>query len=74
LGTAGEEVRSMEKTRYDVVPQDGGWAVESGGKSTPPFPSKELAISAATRRAEQDSPAEVIVQAEDGTVEEERTV
>ena len=29
----------MEKTRYEVVPQDDGWAVETGGKSTPPFPS-----------------------------------
>jgi hypothetical protein len=64
----------MEKTRYDVVPKDGEWAVETGGKSTPPFPSKELAISAATRRAEQDSPAEVVVHAEDGTVEEQKTV
>jgi Uncharacterized protein conserved in bacteria (DUF2188) len=68
------EVTSMEKTRYDVVPSDGGWAVESGGKSTPAFPSKELAISAATARAQQDSPAEVIVHTEDGSVEEERTV
>jgi hypothetical protein len=68
------EVTSMERTRYDVVPSDGGWAVETGGKSTPPFPTKELAISAATRRAGQDSPAEVIVHAEDGTVEEEKTV
>jgi Uncharacterized protein conserved in bacteria (DUF2188) len=64
----------MEKTRYDVVPSDGGWAVESGGKSTPAFPSKELAISAATARAKQDSPAEVVVHTEDGSVEEERTV
>jgi Uncharacterized protein conserved in bacteria (DUF2188) len=68
------EVTSMERTRYDVVPSDGGWAVESGGKSTPAFPSKELAISAATARAQQDSPAEVIVHTEDGSVEEERTV
>ena len=64
----------MEKTRYEVVPQDGGWAVETGGKSTPAFPSKELAISAATTRAKQDAPADVIVHAEDGTVEEELTV
>jgi Uncharacterized protein conserved in bacteria (DUF2188) len=64
----------MERTRYDVVPSDGGWAVESGGKSTPAFPSKELAISAATARAQQDSPADVIVHTEDGSVEEERTV
>jgi hypothetical protein len=64
----------MERTRYDVVPQDDGWAVETEGKSTPPFPSKELAISAATARAKQDSPADVIVHAEDGTVEEQMTV
>ena len=44
------------------------------GKSTPPFPSKELAISAATARAKQDAPADVIVHAEDGTVEEEKAV
>ena len=64
----------MEKTRYDVVPSDGGWAVETGGKSTPAFPSKELAVSAATARAQQDAPAEVFVHAEDGSVEEELTV
>jgi hypothetical protein len=73
-GKADTEVTSMEKTRYDVVPSDGGWAVETGGKSTPAFPSKELAISAATSRAQQDAPAEVIVHAADGSVEEERTV
>ena len=73
-GKAIEEVTSMERTRYDVVPQDDGWAVETEGKATPPFPSKELAISAATARAKQDSPADVIVHAADGSVEEERTV
>jgi hypothetical protein len=35
---------------------------------------KGSAVAAAMRRAEQDSPAEVIVHAEDATVEEERTV
>ena len=64
----------MEKTRYEVVPVDDGWAVESGGKSTPPLPSKELAVSAAMRRATEDAPAEVIVHAEDGSVEEELAV
>jgi Uncharacterized protein conserved in bacteria (DUF2188) len=73
-GKAQREVTSMEKTRYEVVPMDGGWAVETGGKSTPAFPSKELAISAATARAKEDSPADVIVHAEDGSVEEELTV
>jgi hypothetical protein len=73
-GKLEKEVTSMEKTRYEVVPQDDGWAVESGGKSTPPFPSKELAISAATARAKQDPPAQVIVHSKDGTVEEEKTV
>jgi hypothetical protein len=64
----------MEKTRYDVVPSDDGWAVENEGKSTPAFPSKELAISAATARAKQEAPAEVIVHAQDGSVEQELTV
>ena len=64
----------MGKTRYEVVPKDDGWAVETEGKATPPFPSKELAISAATARAKQDAPADVIVHSEDGSVEEELTV
>ena len=74
MGKADAEVISMERTRYEVVPQDDGWAVETGGKSTPPFPSKELAISAATARAKEDAPADVIVHAQDGTVEQELTV
>jgi hypothetical protein len=61
-------------TTYEVIPKDDGWAVETEGKSTPAFPSKELAISAATTRAQQDAPAEVIVHAQDGSVEEKRTV
>jgi hypothetical protein len=64
----------MATTTYDVIPKDDGWALEVGGKSTPAFPSRELAISAATKRAKDDSPAEVIVHAEDGTVEETLTV
>jgi hypothetical protein len=50
--------------------------------STPPsvnisptrLPSKELAVSAAKRRAEEDAPADVIVHAEDGPDEQELTV
>jgi hypothetical protein len=63
----------MEMTRYEVVPKDGEWAVETGGKSTPPFPTKELAIAAATRRAQDDAPSELIVHAEDGTVQDQQT-
>lgn len=63
----------MERTRYDVVPKDDGWVVESGGRSTPPLPTKELAVNAATSRAQEDEPAEVVVHAEDGTIQEERT-
>jgi hypothetical protein len=37
-------------------------------------PLEGSAISAATARAKQDSLADVIVHAEDGTVEEEKTV
>jgi hypothetical protein len=64
----------MATTTYEVIPKDGGWALEVEGKSTPPFPSKEFAISAATKRAKEDAPAEVIVHAEDGSVEETLTV
>lgn len=64
----------MERTRFEVIRKDDGWAVETGGKSTPPFPSKDFAISAATNRARENAPAEVIVHAEDGSVEEELTV
>jgi Uncharacterized protein conserved in bacteria (DUF2188) len=64
----------MERTRYDVVPKDGGWVVETGGKATPAFPSKELAITAATTRAQEDAPADVVVHAADGSVEEEMRV
>ena len=59
---------------YDVVPKDDGWAMEIDGKSSPAFPSKEIAIAAATKRAEEDAPAEVVVHAADGSVEETRTV
>jgi hypothetical protein len=61
-------------TSYDVVPKDGGWVMEVEGKSSPPFPSKEIAIAAATKRAEEDAPAEVVVHAADGSVEETRSV
>ena len=61
-------------TSYDVVPKDDGWAMEIDGKSSPPFPSKEMAIAAATKRAEEDAPAEVIVHAADGSIEETRSV
>jgi hypothetical protein len=63
----------MQRTRYDVLPRDDGWVVETGGKATPPLPTKELAVAAATRRAEDDAPAEVVVHQQDGTIEEERT-
>ena len=68
----GTEVTSMNS--YEVVPKDDGWAMEIGGKSSPAFPSKELAIAAATKRAQEDAPAEVIVHAADGSVEETRAV
>jgi Uncharacterized protein conserved in bacteria (DUF2188) len=64
----------MQKTRYDVVPKGDSWVVEAEGKSTPPLPTKEMAVEAATRRArEDDAPAQVVVHAEDGTVQEEQT-
>ena len=63
----------MQKTRYDVVPKGDEWVVETGGKATPPLPSKELAVEAATRRAKEDAPAQVVVHRQDGTIQEERT-
>jgi hypothetical protein len=60
-------------TRYDVLPQGDSWVVESEGKSTPPLPSKELAVEAATRRAKEGAPAQVVVHREDGTIQEEQT-
>jgi Uncharacterized protein conserved in bacteria (DUF2188) len=73
-GKANPEVTSMERTRFEVIPKDDGWAVETEGKSTPAFPSKEFAISAAKTRAMENAPADVIVHAEDGSVEDELTV
>jgi hypothetical protein len=63
----------MQKTRYDVVPKGDEWVVETDGKATPPLPSKELAVEAATRRAKEDAPAQVVVHGQDGTIQEERT-
>lgn len=63
----------MQKTRYDVVPKGDEWVVETDGKATPPLPSKELAVEAATRRAKEDAPAQVVVHRQDGTIQEERT-
>ena len=63
----------MDRTRYDVVPKGDEWVVESGGKSTPPLPTKEMAVDAATNRAREDEPSQVVVHKEDGTVQEERT-
>jgi hypothetical protein len=74
MGKAETEVTSMKRTRDDVVRKDDGWAVETGGKSTPSFPSKEFAVSAATNRAKENAPADVIVHAEDGRVEEEKSI
>jgi hypothetical protein len=63
----------MERTRYEVVPKEDGWVVQSGGRSTPPLPTKEFAVDAATRRAREDVPSKVVVHGEDGTIQEERT-
>jgi hypothetical protein len=63
----------MERTRYDVVPRGEEWVVETDGKATPPLPSQEMAVQAATRRAIEDAPAQVVVHREDGTIQEERT-
>jgi hypothetical protein len=63
----------MARTRYEVVPDGDQWIVREGKKSTPPLDTKELAVAAATRRAQEDAPSELVVQREDGSVEEELT-
>jgi hypothetical protein len=63
----------MSRTRYEVVPEGDQWIVREGKKSTPPLDSKELALAAATRRAQDAAPSEVVVLKEDGTPEVAQT-
>ena len=63
----------MARTRYEVVPEGDQWIVREGKKSTPPLVTKELAVEAAIRRAQEAAPSEVVVVQEDGTLEETRT-
>jgi hypothetical protein len=63
----------MARTRYEVVPEGDQWIVREGKKSTPPLDTKELAVEAAIRRAQEATPSEVVVVKEDGTLEEART-
>ena len=63
----------MARTRYEVVPEGDQWIVREGKKSTPPLDTRELAVEAAIRRAQEAAPSEVVVVQEDGTVEEAGT-
>jgi hypothetical protein len=63
----------MARTRYEVVPEGDQWVVREGKKSTPPLDSKEMAVEAAIRRAQEAAPSEVVVVQEDGTLEEAET-
>jgi hypothetical protein len=63
----------MARTRYEVVPEGDQWIVREGKKSTPPLDSKEMAVEAAIRRAQEAAPSEVVVVQEDGTLEEAGT-
>ena len=63
----------MARTRYEVVPEGDQWIVREGKKSTPPLDSKEMAVEAAIRRAQEATPSEVVVVQEDGTLEEAGT-
>ena len=63
----------MARTRYEVVPEGDQWIVREGKKSTPPLDTKEMAVEAAIRRAQEATPSEVVVVQEDGTLEEAGT-
>jgi hypothetical protein len=63
----------MTRTRYEVVPDGDQWVVREGKKSTPPLDTKELAVAAATRRAQDAAPSEVVVINDDGTTEAAQT-
>ena len=63
----------MTRTRYEVVPEGDQWIVREGKKSTPPLDTKELAVAAAARRAQEAAPSEVVVVKEDGTSETAHT-
>jgi hypothetical protein len=63
----------MARTRYEVVPDGDQWVIREGKRSTPPLDTKELAVAAATRRAQEAPPSEVVVLKEDGTPEVAQT-
>lgn len=63
----------MARTRYEVVPDGDRWIIREGKRSTPPLNTKELAVAAATRRAQEAPPSEVVVLKEDGTAEVAQT-
>lgn len=63
----------MARTRYEVVPEGDQWIVREGKRSTPPLDTKEMAVEAAIRRAQEATPSEVVVVLEDGTLEEAGT-
>jgi hypothetical protein len=63
----------MARTRYEVVPDGDQWVIREGKRSTPPLDTKELAVAAATRRAQEAPPSEVVILNEDGTPEMAQT-
>jgi Uncharacterized protein conserved in bacteria (DUF2188) len=71
--TTREGGSPMTRTRYEVIPEGDQWIVREGKKSTPPLDTKEMAVEAAIRRAQEAPPSEVVVVEEDGSLEEART-
>ncbi|OCP24861.1 MULTISPECIES: DUF2188 domain-containing protein [unclassified Ensifer] len=47
----------MAKTKYEVVPHDGGWAYKSGGVFSEAFPSHDEALEAARIAAQEHQSA-----------------
>jgi hypothetical protein len=64
---------TMERIRYDVVPDGDGWKITM----PPPNPSncatKEAAVAAAVAMARGHQPSQVLIHRADGTIEDERT-
>lgn len=65
----------MERTRYWIKPSDRGWRVEREGaeRAAVVCDSKEEAVQRGVEMARNQQPSQLLIQAADGTIAEERT-